>query len=345
MKTSVLLSGLALACMAMTACSNESVLDEAAASKTIGFRSMVDKESRGSAGAITTSNIDFFRVFGYFRETGSTAAPTNIFDYVGVTKNASSVWEYDNLAYWAANKDYYFMAFSTNVMGVRPWTYTFPTTDVDTKLAAFDTNKGIGTLHMSNAGDGASYQPGVYDLVYAYATRTTDATISNSSNVNLSFNHLMSRVRFKLTNGIANSAYSIDVNNVKLTNTTAEGTYTFANPMEWTAGSGTTEINFPNDGATMASGANWTSPARFILPGTQNLHVSFDATIYVNGTQYTSGTVNVDLGNINFEIGHSYQFTASLNEDNISDDDAKPIKFSVTSVANWEDWSDTAMSL
>lgn len=339
MKHSIVLSSLAAGMLCLTACSNDEVVEKNQ-SGAIGFTTMT---TRGSAGEVTTANMDFFRVVGFFRATGSTDALTALFPDGNSreVKKTNGVWKYEPLAYWAPGNDYYFMAVSTNVPGVRPYTYTFPTDNYNDLLTNFNTNKGIGTLTFDNTNGGLGN--GYYDLVYAYATRTTDATLTNTSAVDLTFNHLLSRVRFQFKNAMpTGTGYTFTVTELKLSNSPAAGSITFDGTNTWTADATKGTADITSDTGlleNLAAEAKQTTEPRFMIPCTAALTISFKVEVKLNGTTTGTYTKTVTLASDTYKQATSYQFNADLTLANVVDN-LHPIEFNVTAVNGWPDWGE-----
>ena len=307
--------------VALTSCSNE-VLDEAASQPgAIAFNGMANKASR--AGEVTYDNITSFRVWGKVCENGVKTG-TNLFNDVKVTgSKASATWTYSPLKYWANSKDYYFQAVTTNDESTT-WDYVFPS-----DMTNFDAAKGVGSVTFDCESAAANE-----DLLWAAATATTGADLHAAmGKVELAFNHLLSRIRVKLTNGTeAAAGASLKVTKIQFTGVDSKGTYDFANET-WSAASGngtTWAVDFGTTG-DLASGASAETDARFIIPGTKTLNVALTVEI----TQAGNTTVHQHTATVSsktFEKGNSYQLNATLTDVN------QPIVFDVTGVTGWEAW-------
>ena len=118
-------------------------------------------------------------MFGCVTDNNAATNHSVIFNSEIVTREdlSSNNWSYTNTQYWAPNKDYYFVAISTNNMEPK-WTFTVPDTH-DATLKVGETFKGYGTVEMNIAEENADR-----DLVYAYASRATNAEITDASQVN-----------------------------------------------------------------------------------------------------------------------------------------------------------------
>lgn len=319
----------------LSSCSNDDVISAPAEPNVIGFKAMANKTSRAE---VTTGNIDRFRVFGCVSDNGTGDNHTTIFDNTTVDKK-DGVWSYTDTKYWAPNKDYFFVALSTNNMNP-VWEFTAPTVH-ETALDVNDFT-GYGTVSINITKETSSGTAnGDRDLVYATATRATDATISNSSAVDLTFKHLLSRIAITFENAIPSSAYSLNIiPDVKISGLYNEGTIELGENLAWEpTGEATTVISttVPSNNNLTNTATKTTSESRFIIPSEQELTISFNVQVKLNGVNYSLRTLTGKVPKQTYEIGHSYMFTAKITTDNISEEGAKPIEFNVTDVEGWGD--------
>lgn len=338
---------MAIGTMMLAGCSSEEVIDAPAApTQAIGFKAMANKSGRAE---VTTTNIERFRVFGCSQEAGKTGTEANhlvLFDDVTVKRevgeNNTVVWTYSPLQYWTANRDYYFIALSTN--NTNPvWKFTAPATH-NANMPADNTFKGYGTVTTSIVGvdDAGSEINAERDLVYAVAARNTDANITNTAKVAFAFNHMLSRIGLTFKNEFTNPAYSFTISDITISGLIAEGSVDLgvepAN-LDWNATEGveaaTIRVSIPNNN-NVAKDASAASDYRFIIPGVQELAIEFNVTVKLNNTVYSKRTMNgtITLAD-GYKPGKSYMFKATVNEDNIIPAGAKPIEFTVTAVSGW----------
>ncbi|MBO4943491.1 MAG: fimbrillin family protein [Muribaculaceae bacterium] len=320
---------LAMGATMLGSCSNDNIVDAPAEPNVIGFKAMANKTSRAE---VTTANIDRFRVFGCVSDAATGANHTTIFENTTVELKDGK-WSYQPTQYWAPDKDYFFVALSSNVKNPA-WTFKAP----DTHDNALDVNafKGYGTVTMDILDQQGN---GDRDLVYATATRRTDETISDATVVSLTFKHLLSRVAVQFTNGITSSAYSLVISNVSINGLYLKGSLELGvENMVWTTeGEAETEITtvVPDNNKLTAELPSTKSDPSFIIPAIQQLSITFDVQVKLNGVNYSKRTLTGTVPSQAFEIGHSYLFTATITTDNISDEGAKPIEFDVTKVEGW----------
>lgn len=338
MKHYLYLATLAIGAL-LGSCSSDEVIDAPRESNLIGFKAMVNKTSRAE---VTKDNLNRFRVFGCVTDVDNpTSGHITLFNDVMVTKT-DGVWTYKDefKQYWSPNKDYFFVAISTN-SPTPVWEFTAP----DTHDAALDKANfyGYGTVAMdiTKADATGISANGERDLVYAAATRTTPATVTDGSAVQLSFYHMLSRININFENAFTNNTYSIKVTNIKIGGLTQKGEVTLgAAPADlaWSATSETpVEITtiIPTGQETIAQNSSQTAMSRFIIPGTQTISIQFDVEVLQNGTQYAKKTLTGTVNAQEYKPGLSYMFTASISHTNIVEGGALPIEFTVQQVAGW----------
>lgn len=332
MKRIQLLAAVAMGVITLASCSSDEVISSVDQNKAIGFDAMANKSSRTE---VSTNNIERFRVFGCTMDAGTTNNHATIFNGITVKRPnlTSQNWGYENVQYWAPNKDYYFVAISTNVMDPK-WAFTAPDTHPE-GLATGDSFKGYGTVTMDVAAVNADN-----DLVYSYASRTTDAEITNTTKVPFSFNHMLSRLGLKFTNAIASTGYTIVISDVKITGIAANGSVELGgeSALAWTMSTETASVTatVPSNNELVKDGST-TSAYKFIIPGSQAISIEFIATVKLNGTVYSTRTLNGTIAAKEYQPGKSYMLNASITTDNIAPGGAKPIEFTVTTVAGWGD--------
>jgi hypothetical protein len=220
----------------LTACSNDDVLDIKSSSRyDIGFSSYVDNPTR--SGVISLANLKDFGVYGYFNGGNNNAYEPIFYNeqirnknwdfstnaFVKDKTSLGSDWSYTNIQYWVESKVYHFHAFAPYGSSNISWS----TTDED-KANGYATGNitftnGTESSVTVTPASGASYTTDYIsadeDLIYAYKRRTTESAIPESlDKVALTFNHLLSRVRFKFINGFSHSNVEIEVKDIEITN-------------------------------------------------------------------------------------------------------------------------------
>lgn len=309
---------LGVAAVAMLAgCTNDETV-EMAPQNAISFTSVVDKSTKATVD-VTTANLTAFWVYGW-------KGNDLLFDAQEVKKE-SGEWKYKPEKYWEANGNYVFEAIApkSGLNGV-----------------TFSAAKTGGTINFTN--DAAT------DLVYANpVTKTTGTSItSDPGKVNFTFKHMLSRVKFTFKNTFpSGAAAKISVKDVKITNAYTKGSITpAATTPAWdiSSGAATLSVSFPgtiqNLPADTGTGA---TDHKYLIPVTNPSYtVSFTVTL-------TQGDVSKDYPHTatittTMQPGMSYNFVASLNEQNTADDELYPIEFTAT-VTEWGDFGNTDLTV
>lgn len=340
MKTNYLLAVAAIAATASLAgCSSDDVMElSKAENPQIAFDGFVNKSTRASD--LTMTTFKEFAVYGLVFNPADATSMAALFEGTKVILDGTS-WTYSPQRYWVAGNDYLFSAFAPipTATGSTPsWTFT-PTTSVDATFGY----TGMGTLAFNNQAAGANQ-----DLIYAFA-KVKEAK-STQAPVSFTFNHLLSRVMFTFENAFASSGSYIEISDVAVTNVNSKGTIdlmaatpawtitpgsTFSQPYELVTNNG---VEFNNQGTAITT---W----YYFIPASQTYTLTFTVKLY-------SGSENGDvlagtfektctLPSVDMKPGYSYNFTASINESNISSSPLNPIIFTVNGVENWEDWANS----
>ncbi len=335
------LAAIGLSAMIVSSCTNDEVMSTVSEPNVIGFKAMANKSSRAD-GSVSTQNIDRFRVFGCVTDNNAATNHSVIFNSEIVTREdlSSNNWSYTNTQYWAPNKDYYFVAISTNNMEPK-WTFTVPDTH-DATLKVGETFKGYGTVEMNIAEENADR-----DLVYAYASRATNAEMTDASQVHLTFNHMLSRIVVNFKNDMTTSGYTMSISNIKIGGLTAAGSVDLGvapSALAWKPANedpGTTvSVSIP-DGNGIAIAQALSSDSKFIIPGSQELEISFDVDVKLNGAAYSKRSMSGKIAEATYAPGCSYKLNASISAENIVPGGAKPIEFIVDAVNTWGDDTDS----
>lgn len=202
------------------------------------------------------------------------------------------------------------------------------------------------------------YEAGTNDLILAAPTIevTTPATIAdnNPGAVELTFNHLLSQVAFEFENGFTNG-YKVKIEYLKFS-VNNKATYSYqSGAYGWgTLNTEATKSYIVNgDAAFAASDGSKTSESNFVIPqSNENITASFTVTVYDtdgtteiatktyengNAVSLATGTTTTPGGDNNaWTPGYKYKYTATIDA-SVLDDVMFPIKFTVSSVSDWDD--------
>lgn len=326
---------MAVAAVAMLAsCSNDETTGKAVKGNAIQFDGFVNKSVKGVDDDITNDNFASFQVWGLMSKGEQTGHP-----FIGTTVTKSgSDWTYTTPVYWENGYNYSFVAIAPAGFG----TFNAPTTVG--QYGTIDFNNGEGTT----------------DLIYAIdGTYVTDAVSTEGQcpgPIDLTFNHLLSRVKFAFENAMDDGS-TINVTAVTITNANTKATATLGQTATWAlaADNSTASLTFGNvildaEATDYAENVTKATDHKYMIPATsadQKYTVTFTVTRHHSSVtdQYNH---EVELPVVTMEPGKSYQFVAELNAENITGGDPDdpnnpelcPIKFTAE-VEPWEDFTDT----
>jgi hypothetical protein len=191
MKKKVLF-GLAGAALLAVGCTNDETL-EVSSTKEISFADAFVN----NATKTTTDDLTSFDVYGYVTKDNTSS---QIFSGDEVSKSGTD-WTYTNTQYWIAGGNYVFAAVAPHEQK-----------GVEVSVA----NSTTTTTIKDFVSDG--------DIDLIYATQTATGLASGNKKVALTFNHLLSKVKFTFENGFpTNSNISLKVTGVKINNAYSKG--------------------------------------------------------------------------------------------------------------------------
>ena len=296
--------GLAAMGLALTACNSDETV-EVAKGNAIGFKTFVNNSTR-AANDVNTENLDAFKVWGLMNKGDQTGTP-----FVGKeVKKANGAWSYQTPVYWEKGYAYSFVALAPD----DAYTFTAPTV-INT----------WGSLTFENGA-------GETDLIYATHKQATVTGDGCPAPVNLTFNHMLSRVRFQFENGMADGSV-LTVSNVKINDACTSGTATLAEQLAgltWAPGQGTGALEFGN-AVAMEKGAKEATAHKYMIPATKAYKLSFTVTRVHHGVTDVYNHNNVNLQQLTFEPGKSYQLKATFTAENINpNEELCPITFTAT---------------
>lgn len=299
MKKGLLMLG--VAALALASCTNEEVLN-VSDSRAIGFDAFVGKTTKAD---ITDANIREFYVYGGYDNN-----LTNVFNNVKVyTEDEGATWKYDNTQYWTAGKTYKFQGYAP---------------EITTGTASAGEN---GVNFTDFVADGNT------DLIAsAVETKTIDGTVSNGTPVQLTFRHVLSKIKFKFTTTLDN--VNITISELKVNALPNKGTYTNNGITGTWAVSESGDYSLTSTGA-LTNIADLTSGEAIVLPQTpSNISVTF--TVTATGGLSLTKEHTVTLPKTQLQEGNVYVYTAAITHENIDPDgELKPIEFGDPTVSPW----------
>lgn len=310
--------GLAAMGLALTACNSDETV-EMAKGNAIGFKTFVNNSTRATD--TEESNFTAFKVWGKMANGNQTGTP---FDGVVVSKDAQKGWTYTTPVYWENGYSYSFVALAP----VDAFTMTAP-----------NAYQNYGSIAFNN-----DAKAGETDLVYAAkdcGAVTVAANVCPTA-VHMTFNHMLSRVRFQFKNAMDDGS-TLTVTGVQITNAYKSGTAELKaafNDLAWVTDEATGELAFDNATTTQfAQNASCVTGHKYMIPATEAYQVTFKVTRNHNGVtdEYTH---TVNMPETAMQPGKSYQFTAEFTHENINPDQVLcPIVFTAT-VNPWVDAAD-----
>lgn len=326
----IFLIGLTAAAM-MASCSNDETV-EMAQQKAISFsNAFVNNGTRSSVDpSFNSDNLKDFAVYG-FAENAQNFKGEKVYKVEG-----TNTWKYDNLQYWVPGNTYTFGAIAPHSVAANVSNVTLPTgaTKVEMEVAFTNTDdvKQVDLLHAAPA-----------QIAGTAVTPTYKAAVS------MTFYHQFSKVKFSFENAVGAGHY-VKVKDVKITNAYKTGTWkvtgepanTWSNQADKTL-----ELNFGNvvaNGATANVAANiafnetlenYYEKLMIPMDASATYTVTFTVDLCAGDAVLKSKTFTTQISGVEFKLGYCYDFKASLNADNITDDPLKPIEFTVIKVEDW----------
>lgn len=326
----IFLIGLTAAAM-MASCSNDETV-EMAQQKAISFsNAFVNNGTRSSVDpSFNSDNLKDFAVYG-FAENAQNFKGEKVYKVEG-----TNTWKYDNLQYWVPGNTYTFGAIAPHSVAANVSNVTLPTgaTKVEMEVAFTNTDdvKQVDLLHAAPA-----------------QIAGTAVTPTYTTPVSMTFYHQLSKVKFSFENAVGAGHY-VKVKDVKITNAYKTGTWkvtgepanTWSNQADKTL-----ELNFGNvvaNGATANVAANiafnetlesYYEKLMIPMDASATYTVTFTVDLCAGDAVLKSKTFTTQISGVEFKLGYCYDFKASLNAGNITDDPLKPIEFTVIKVEDW----------
>ena len=297
--------------LALAGCTQSEVLN-ISSDRAIGFDAYTGKGTRAVNDIIGGGSSSGFNKFIVYGSYAASDKNTVVFD--GVEVSYSSSWTYANEQYWQ-NGDYKFAAYSdgNGALSGEP-------------TASYTHDDG---LQIQN------YVVGEKDLIFATIEKPgVDKSTYDGTPVNLTFSHLLSKVKFTFTNTFADNL-KVEVSGLQIDNSNTKGNYSGT---AWTdLSANTTPIIYDNKDVN-ADDYTHTQEECYVLPqSTTGLTASFTVTVKDElGTEVMSKKftgVSLNVTNVSaWQNGYAYNYTAELTPA-VIDPNAKPIQFIATAEA------------
>ena len=307
---------LGLAVAAMTSCSNDELM-EVNTNNVITFESHVNKGTR--AVTPTDANLSSFYVFGNY----STEAAA---DYAKVAFNNIQVGKNANTGVAWTEGVYRFGAYATK--------------NASDKLTKASYDASVAPHGQLTFTDYEVSQ----DCDLVAAIESVDNAPMNNEQVNLTFKHMLSQVKFKFTNTA--NGYKMVITELNLKNVATKGTCVYNNTgASWTPAGTVATHSYTCDGTRYEfGGAPFTSESFFVIPDQE--FTSITATVNVDfydngGSKVSTKTYNANVqltDGKKWKAGTIYQYTADISAS------TQNIVFGVKEIVDWVN-SDPGASL
>lgn len=300
----------------------------------------------------TTANLGEFAVWGYVKANDNFNSA--VFSNTLVKKTATNksdfsstaqvdVWQPEggDIKYWSPGGEYWFSALYPQFAEEGP-SYSFST---------------IGTAHTQTISNFSIVDNGVEtkDVVVARPVKATvDANSQSRVAVGLTFDHMLSRVRFSFENTFEDDNVTIKISNVQLNNLIATADANIVTTTQrndtlvanWTPKDKDLVVNFQDENevsSPVAQNAKFTTEYRLFIPdknevGKGDYTLTFTLDVYADNVLVLTKTYTVNnpaehceavgLKQFKYENGRSYLFNAKING-NLLKEEIYPIQFDV----------------
>ncbi len=363
-----LVCGLATAAVLLSACSSDELLDVPQAKEITFANVSADKLTRAGVIDNTTLKDAGFTVSGWILDTytKTTTDTQGLYilqdepvTYTTDEDASTGTWSYTNTQYWTAGKTYYFAAYAPSSATVTDFLTDDDGTSSDNRTLS--DGSITGSLKFSNQANSTqtttgtednkvtTYTPEV-DLVYAATSTTTEATKSGATNVShdpvsFTFNHLLSKVIFKVKSNFKNKFTTISVDKFTITNAYASGTVTLTTGDsfgKWELDNGTFEA-YMGETEDIDPSASATTAGFFLIPDPETKVYTATFTIHekASGTEIAAYDRKVNLPTVAMKAGYTYTYSMEISNANIeSGVEHDPITFTVSETAGVTTWAD-----
>ena len=303
--------------LALAGCTKSEVLD-INEGRAIGFDAYTGKGTRTVNDITGRGDAQGFSAFYVYASYSNSNGTNEILTNEAVTYDGS--WKYTNTQYWMEGS-YKFAAYSDG-------NFQIVNTEGENDKISYSHNGGLVIK---------DYVVSDKDLLFAEVNKsvTLENLKSTIDPVNLTFSHLLSKVRFTFQSKFAQNII-VEVSGLKIDNSVKKGTYNNA----WTPstdGKDKGGISYQTITNVNASDYNTKIEECYVLPQqTDGITASFTVTAkYSNGdvimTKPYSG-IRLDVTNAEqWESGNIYNYTATIDTG-----DSKPIEFE----AEAKEWSE-----
>ena len=310
----LLLSALAIA--SVVACEKNEVVEQLPAA--INFeQTYVKTSTRATDPSTTTKSINAFDVWAFVNQPSGIVLVDE-----DVTKDATTdKWTYRNVQYWMPGNEYYFGALAP--MNSDNWALN--TTNANTY--------GAGVLTFTNVN-------GSEDLLYAAAHVSTEGKKigDNFESVKLTFNHLLSKIKFTFKNEFVTDNVTMKVSGITMSSPKT-GTIDLAvenwwDNNDWKKGNESFDLAF-GDVQTLSCGQVATcADERLTIPVTNFTHtVKFNIKLYLGDVEAYSVDITREIPGHTFQMGKAYNIQTVVTPEKLN---LQAIDFEIIEVKEWD---------
>lgn len=315
MKKSLLFCG--VAALAFASCTQNEVLN-VNENRAIGFDAFVGKPTKAVTD-LTGTSLTKFNVFGDFDNGASIVFDNTLVTSSGTGDLLGKTWTPADQAYWTIGETYKFGAYSDGNNGLTKGSQvSFANGTLTIKGYSVDVSK---------------------DLIAATKEVTCN---SGNETVDLSFKHLLSKIKFTFSTTAVPTAYKLEVTSITFSGIKTGAGCTFENNAIATGWSGTNgTYTVPTLGDYAVEGGSATTDDILVIPQDNNI----TATITIKMSDEKTGNALVEskvftaslatTTEAKWKPGFVYNYSAEINPDDINEQ-MKEIKFTVTSVEGWD---------
>ena len=317
MKSITLLS---LAVLALASCVMEETIsapEKVAIQFDNAFIDNLPLKTKTADPTIATSTITAFNVWSFMDSPQGL-----LLEAEDVTKE-NDKWTYENIQYWAPDHTYYFAAVAP--MDSQDWSLDLATANT----------YGPGILTFDN-------QEGTVDLLYTATSVKTPEKLETllaepMDPVDLTFNHLLSKVKFTFRNGFETDNVKIIVKDIEM-KAPKSGTINLAveNWMDnddWVRGEDVTTLCFGSVAELTAGQCGTCTYQRMTIPAAsaQEYEITFTVAMHVGNNPAMEVRKTTVLSGTAFNMGRAYNLNTTITPENLG---LQPIEFTV-SVKEW----------
>ena len=278
----------------LAGCSQNETVKEPASNYISFSNAYVDNATRTDY-TITLGNLNDFDVFGFYGYgIDNAGAGTILWSPAKVVKSGASHWTFAdpvNTKTWEVGFDYYFQAIApSGAASVRDYNDA--------------TTAGLDIIDFTN--------DGTIDLLYAENSRELSSGTQDFSNVMLSFNHLLSRIKFTFESQVT-TGKKVGVRNVTIMALPKSNIKLNAPTLKWNSPTGSaTALDFGDVLADLAKGdVVEAEHTKFMIPFKKVYDISFEL-VYDGQIIPIETSVELDL-----QMGFSYNLKAVIKDSDV----------------------------